>query len=134
MSSIVALASQPQLPFLVHDAIATVAGFTFVLRPSAQIRPLTPGAELILQCYGGLILFTCLISLIFFRRPFDETSRLVSLAFAFWHVWPSYRAIVRLRRGIDTDGALGKTLGGPGVHLAVHAILLVMFMRSGFMS
>lgn len=124
------LISQLQLPFLVHDAIAIFAGLTFIFRPSAQLRPLTPGAELILQCYGGMILFTCLISLIFFRRPFDETSRLVALAFAFWHLWPSYRAVVRLQRGIDTEGPLGRTLGGPAVHLTVHVILVAMFVRS----
>lgn len=134
MESITTLLFLPQLPFLVHDAIATVAGFTFIFRPSAQLKPLTPGGELILHCYGGMILTTCLISLIFFRRPFDETSRLVSLSFAFWHAWPSYRAIVRMRKGIDMQGPLGGTLGGPAVHLAVHVLLLVMFVNSAVMT
>ena len=128
------IVSLAKLPFLLHDVVATLAGLTFVVRPSAQLAPLTPSASLILQCYGGLILFTTLISLIFLRRPFDETTRIVALAFAFWHCWPSYRAYVRILHGIDTKGKLATTLGGPWVHLGVHLALFVLFIYSGFLA
>lgn len=124
------MVSLPHLPFLLHDLVATAAGLTFIFRPSAQLQPLSAGGELILHCYGGVLLFTSLISLIFYARAFDDTSRLVCLSFAFWHVWPSYRAVVRMQRGIDVQGELGKTLGGPAVHLATHAVLFVMFVAS----
>jgi hypothetical protein len=126
--------SQTKLPFLIHDIISTFAGLTFIFRPEAQLLPLTPSASLILQCYGGLILFTNLIAFVFLTRPFDETSRLVALAFAFWHCWPTHRAIVRLVYGIETKGELGKTLGGPAVHLGVHGALIAMFLWSGLMA
>ena len=122
-----------KLPFLVHDVVATFAGLTFIFRPYRQLAPLSDAAKLILQCYGGCLLFTNLISLIFLVRPeVDETTRLVAFAYAFWHLWPSYRAVVRIQRDIDTRGEMGNTLGGPGVHLTVHALLIVLFLYAGF--
>ncbi|KAI9900534.1 hypothetical protein N3K66_004796 [Trichothecium roseum] len=123
-----------KLPFLLHDAVALPAGLTFVLRPHRQLSPLTPAARLILQCYGGLILFTCLVSLLFTLGPpaHPDALRLAALSFAFWHAWPSYRAVARLRGGIDVEGEMGTTLGGPAVHLAVHALLFFMFLGVGF--
>lgn len=124
--------SLTKAPFLIHDIIATFAGLTFVFRPHAQLQPLSPSAALILRCYGGCILFTVLISLAFLVRPVeDETTRLVALALAFWHVWPSYRAVVRLQDDIDVKNELGRTLGGPTVHLGVHGLLFLMFLYTG---
>ena len=122
-----------KLPFFIHDIVASFAGLTFIFRPGKQLSPLSPSAQLILQCYGGLILFTNLISLIMIARPVvDETTRLVAFAFSFWHAWPSYRAVVRMQKGIDVEGEMGKTLGGPAIHLAVHALLFFMFLYVGF--
>lgn len=121
--------SLAKAPFLVHDVIATAAALTFIFRPGRQLQPLSDSATLILQSYGGCLLFTNLISLIFLVRPVvDDTTRHVALAFAFWHTWPSYRAIVRMRHGIDTQGEMGKTLGGPITHLSVHVLLFGMFL------
>ncbi|KAG9251439.1 uncharacterized protein F5Z01DRAFT_676926 [Emericellopsis atlantica] len=129
MASLISLA---KLPFLLHDIIASFAGLTFILRPHKQLAPLSESAKLILHCYGGCLLFTNLISLIFLVRPdVDETTRLVAFAFAFWHAWPSYRAIARLQRGLNTTGELGKTLGGPWIHLAVHILLMALFLNTG---
>jgi hypothetical protein len=130
LSSILKPIFQGKFPFLFHIIIATPAGLTFIFRSSRQLSPLTPAARLILQCYGGCLLFTNLIALIFLTRPFDETTRLVAFAFASWHLWPSYRAVVRIQRGIDTQGQLGGTLGEPVVHLVVHLVAFVMFLGS----
>lgn len=130
LSTIISLA---KAPFLIHDIIATAAALTFILRPGRQLQPLSESAKLILQCYGGCILFTNLISLIFLVRPvIDDTTRHVALAFAFWHAWPSYRAVVRLQYGIDTQGEMGKTLGGPILHLGIHGLLFFMFLYTAF--
>jgi hypothetical protein len=129
----ISMLSLAKAPFIIHDVIATAAALTFIFRPQRQLQPLTPSATLILQCYGGCILFTNLISLIFLVRPvIDETTRLVALAFVFWHAWPSYRAIVRLQYGIETQGEMSTTLGGPVVHLGIHGLLFFMFMYTAF--
>lgn len=128
--SLLKTAFQGKFPFLFHVIIASPAGLTFIFRPSRQLSPLTPAARLILQCYGGCLLFTNLMALIFLTRPFDDTTRLATVSFAFWHLWPSYRAVLRLQCGIDTAGQLGETLGGPVVHLTVHLVLVVMFFGS----
>lgn len=125
--------SLAKAPFLLHDVIATTAAVTFIFRPERQLQPLTESGRLILQSYGGCLLFTSLVSLIFLTRPVvDETTRLAALAFTFWHAWPSYRAIVRMQRGIDTKGEMAKTLGGPLTHLAVHTVLFVGFLYTAF--
>lgn len=87
--------------------------------------------NLILLNYGGLLLTSNLICLVFIFRPvFDELSGPVSLCMATYHVWPVYRALVRIRMSntrtnTDRKGAPGKKiLGGPVVHLLVHLGLL----------
>lgn len=120
------------VPFFLHEIVSLIAGFTFVLRPHKQLAPLSPSAKLILRCYGGCLIFTTLISHLFLTRPkADELTRRVALIFAFWHAWPSYRAIIRIRYDIDMAGELGETLGGPWAHLAVHVALMVLFLNTG---
>ncbi|KAK1974519.1 hypothetical protein LZ30DRAFT_607807 [Colletotrichum cereale] len=124
-----------KLPFLLHIAIETAAACSFILNPASQLPAPSPAARLVLQSFGGLLLTTNLVCSIFVVRPFDGTTRLVAAALAFWHAWPCWRAYVRLARpevdamGKDKDkGELAKkTLGGPGVHLVVHAGTLVLF-------
>jgi hypothetical protein len=123
-----------KLPFLIHILVASCSALTFIFRPHRQLQPLSHSAAIILQCYGGCILFTNLISLIFLVRPVvDETTKLVALAFAFCHAWPSYRAVTRLQNNLDVQGELGNTLGGPIVHLGVHGLLLFMFLQAGLL-
>ncbi|KAF4979551.1 hypothetical protein FZEAL_4255 [Fusarium zealandicum] len=122
--------SSSTAPFLIHALIETPAALTFILRPSSHLQPLTPPAALLLQSLGGLLLTSNLIALIFVRRPFDDVARHVALAFAFWHIWPCYRACVRLRGSAleEEAPATTRTLGGPVVHLGVHLVLLTMFL------
>ncbi|KAI9151635.1 hypothetical protein HJFPF1_08843 [Paramyrothecium foliicola] len=126
--------SVSQLPFLVHAVVETAAGFSFILSPASQLSPLTPAATLILQSKGGLLLFSNLICLIFLRRPIDETTQSVALAFAFWHLWPCHRAVVRLQSGMDKNKPQGQLLGGPVVHLGAHLALFLLFAAAGFSS
>ncbi|GKT49638.1 uncharacterized protein ColSpa_09819 [Colletotrichum spaethianum] len=122
-----------KLPFLLHIAIETAAAYSFILKPANQLPSPSPAAQLVLQSFGGLLLSTNLTCLILVARPFDETSRLVAAALAFWHVWPCWRAYVRLTRP-EVDGTrthkgevVRKTLGGPAAHLAVHAGMFLLF-------
>ncbi|KAF5235085.1 hypothetical protein FAUST_7288 [Fusarium austroamericanum] len=116
-------------PFLAHALIEIPAALTFILKPSTQLQPLPPSAALIVQSFGGCILTTNLIALIFLRRPFDHVAQHVALAFAFWHIWPCYRAYMRMSGYTKEEGTVTtKTLGGPVVHLGVHVVLLNMFL------
>ncbi|KAK1675738.1 hypothetical protein BDP55DRAFT_148676 [Colletotrichum godetiae] len=134
-----------KLPFLFHIAIETAAACSFILKPDSQLTNPPVAVQLVLQQFGGLLLTTNLICLIFVSRPFDETSRQVAAALAFWHVWPCWRAYVRLKRPeVDDLGkqkgkqkgevkATRRTLGGPAVHLAVHVGMFLMFAKTVFM-
>ncbi|GJC81219.1 hypothetical protein ColLi_04057 [Colletotrichum liriopes] len=123
-----------KLPFLLHIAVETAAACSFILQPASQLPAPSPAARLVLQSFGGLLLSSNLTCLIFVARPFDETAGLVAAALAFWHLWPCWRAYVRLTRpevdatGKDKGEAVRKALGGPGVHLAVHAGMFVLFV------
>ncbi|TKW57784.1 hypothetical protein CTA1_404 [Colletotrichum tanaceti] len=128
-----------KLPFLLHVAIETAAACSFILNPASQLPAPTAAVRLVLQSFGGLLLSTNLTCLIFVARPFDGTSKLVAASLAFWHVWPCWRAYVRLTRP-DVDGGVKekdelvrKTLGGPGVHLAVHAGLFLLFVGAALL-
>ncbi|KAF4965085.1 hypothetical protein FSARC_7075 [Fusarium sarcochroum] len=116
-------------PFLIHALIESPAAFTFIFRPSSQLQPLPASAALILQSFGGLLLTSNLIALAFVRRPFDDVARHVALAFSFWHIWPCYRAYMRLNGRLEGEApSTTKTLGGPVVHLGVHVVMLTMFL------
>lgn len=127
------------IPFIIHALVETPAALSFILNPSSQLQPLTPSAALLLQSLGGLLLTTNLVALVFARRPLDDVGRQVALAFAFWHVWPCYRACVRLNRGGQQQHLEGdtpetrRTLGGPVVHLGAHLILLTMFLYTWYL-
>ncbi|KAF5601910.1 hypothetical protein FPCIR_2151 [Fusarium pseudocircinatum] len=122
------------IPFLIHTLIETPAALTFILKPSSQLQPLPPSAALILQSFGGLLLTSNLIALIFIRRPFDDATRQAALAFSFWHLWPSYRAYRRMNGYTEEEeeAPTTKTLGGPLVHLGVHIVLLAMFLGTWY--
>jgi hypothetical protein len=122
-----------KLPFLLHTVVETIAAFTFIFYPQRQISCPSDDMRLVLQCYGGCLLFTSLASLTLLCQPeVDRTFGMMALAFAFWHLWPTYRAASRMVRGkekcqVETE----KTLGGPPAHFAIHALLFMLFVVSG---
>ncbi|RGP77511.1 hypothetical protein FLONG3_4430 [Fusarium longipes] len=129
------MVSSATIPFLVHALIETPAALTFILKPSTQLQPLPPSAALIVQSFGGSILATNLIALAFIRRPFDDVARHVALAFAFWHIWPCYRAYMRMSGYTEKEEAsVTKTFGGPKAHLGVHVVLVTMFLATWLFS
>ncbi|KAM7202488.1 hypothetical protein V8F33_002708 [Rhypophila sp. PSN 637] len=85
--------------------------------------------DLILLNYGGLLLTTNFISLVFLARPvFDDIAGLVSLCMASYHVWPVWRAFTRMKlyAAVERNAGTGnqKFLGGPALHLVIHLSLL----------
>lgn len=126
--------SDPALPFFLHAFTEILASSTFILTPDAHIPSPSRQATLVSQLLGGSLLHSALISIIFaFRDVWDDTARRAALAFAIWHVFPCYRAIVRLRTGLEggEEKLEGKIVGGPSVHLLIHGVLFALFLRSG---
>jgi hypothetical protein len=126
----------PQTPFLLHTLIETFAGLVFVLNPNSQL-PVTKAtrdvpATLLVHSFGGAILSSALISFIFgIKSDWDETSSSVSFAFAFWHLWPCYRAAMRIHTRADSGTEQARSLGGPAVHLITHVAFVAGFIWSG---
>ncbi|KAF0321526.1 hypothetical protein GQ607_011196 [Colletotrichum asianum] len=122
-----------KIPFLLHALVETAGASSFILKPQSQLPKPSAAAQLVLQSFGGLLLSTNLICLVFLWRPdFDDTSRLVAASLSFWHVWPCYRAYVRLTdpRVDGTGSGQVKTLGGPAVHLEAHAVFFRLVFQS----
>ncbi len=124
-----------KLPFILHATIETLAASSFILKPEGQLPSPNLETRLVLQQLGGLLLSTNLICLgCVFKPVFDDTSRTVAASLAFWHLWPMRRAWVRLSKAADAKAKegqvdpdkVGKTLGGPAVHFAVHLALANM--------
>ncbi|KAI6753332.1 hypothetical protein HG531_005501 [Fusarium graminearum] len=113
-------------PFLAHALIETPAALTFILKPSTQLQPLPPSAALIVQSFGGCILTTNLIALIFLRRPFDHVAQHVALAFAFWHIWPCYRAYMRMNVSEQSESRLFNI----DIHIVVALVLVELHLAS----
>ena len=129
-----------KLPFWFHSLIELIPSIVFVLNPQSQLygsnitsdsesigseccnRTETPkpGAEAIVRQYGVLLFVSVLISTVFTTRQVDRTSRQVAAALTLYHLAPIARATLRLWSG--ETAWLPKDMGGPWVHLAVHAI------------
>ena len=124
-----------KLPFVLHAVVETIAAVTFIFRPETQLPNPSLDARLVLQSFGGLLLSTSLVAAAVASQPVsDQTTRLVGASLAFWHLWPCYRAVVRISQGSGEEGPEVKTLGGPPVHLGVHLVLLFMFTGSALSS
>lgn len=113
-----------RLPFLLHSLVETGAAFTFTFRPTTQLPGASPETVLVLRSYGALLWASVFLSGHFaLRSKYDRSSVAFGLAMAFYHVFPIYRAYVRL---LSRSGRLGEqeVLGGPKVHLVVHLLCL----------
>jgi hypothetical protein len=121
-----------QVPFVLHAIIETLAAVTFIFRPETQVSDPSLETQLVFKLLGGSLLSTNLICLVIAARPvFDQTTRLVAASLAFWHLWPVYRAGVRLAGTPPQKRPDQSTLGGPSVHLAIHLLLFAMFFWIG---
>ncbi|CAK7240090.1 MAG: hypothetical protein STHCBS139747_001527 [Sporothrix thermara] len=143
-----------RLAFLLHAAVETPAAATFLFAPKRQLNPAllaspagkTSGAEvvLILQNLGGLLASSVVLSLVMavwgctspastgvvgavIQSPLRGG---IALALGSYHVFPCRRAYLRRKFSIGATGQQGKTLGGPTVHLAVHAVCFVAFLSA----
>lgn len=117
-----------KLPFAAHALIETAAALSFIFSPDKQLPGCNIAAKLILRQYGGLLLSTNLTCLVILADPgFTDTTRLFAAALGTYHVWPCYRAYIRIRNDTGASGKGQSTLGGPVLHLIVHSACLAMF-------
>ncbi|KAI1411471.1 hypothetical protein F5Y13DRAFT_180821 [Hypoxylon sp. FL1857] len=120
-----------KLPFVIHALVETAAALSFIFNPNKQLPGCNEAAKLILRQYGGLLLSSNLICLAILTEPgFSYMSRLLAAALGTYHIWPCYRAYVRIHHniGLSKDGQ--SALGGPRLHLIVHLACLVIFIWS----
>ncbi|KAI1078796.1 hypothetical protein F5B20DRAFT_192755 [Whalleya microplaca] len=118
-----------KVPFAAHAIIETAAALSFIFRPEQQLPGCSDAAKLILRQYGGLLLSSNLVCVAVLVEPdFGHTSQLLAIALGTYHVWPCYRALVRIRSSRGTKGQESSALGGPWLHLVVHVICLGMFV------
>jgi hypothetical protein len=142
-----------------HLLIETTAALSFLLCPAAQLPAAASGtgaaaddARLVLRNLGGALLATdllCLVLLLARPAPTAHDQPLaaqVCLCLGTYHVWPIYRAWVRMRRrqvgkrsGKGGGGGGGggreeekKVRGGPPVHFVVHVMCLVALLGRGW--
>ncbi|KAI1420006.1 hypothetical protein F5Y12DRAFT_166364 [Xylaria sp. FL1777] len=119
-----------KLAFVMHAAVETAAGISFIAHPEGQLPGCGPAAKLILRQYGGLLLASSMVCLVIIAGPDcgTTTTRLMAAALGSYHVWPCYRASTRIRN--ETRDKLKETsvLGGPLVHLLVHLVCLSLFL------
>lgn len=127
------------LALLFHVLIEAPASLSFLLNAPKQLREPRPSPEAVLVCqsYGGLLAATnVLCLLLIFRRgsaQFDDASAIVAASLATYHVMPLRRAWVRVKTQGAGRGWLQQAdaLGGPYMHLVVHALLLVSLTWAG---
>jgi hypothetical protein len=122
-----------------HVLIEAPASLSFLLDAPKQLRESRPSPEAVLVCqsYGGLLVATnvlCLL-LLYCRgiTTFDDASAIIAASLAIYHVMPMRRAWVRIKAQGAGRGWLQQAdvLGGPYVHLAVHALLFVSLTWAG---
>ncbi|KAK0617317.1 hypothetical protein B0T14DRAFT_264970 [Immersiella caudata] len=118
-------------PFLLHWSIEAPAAASFIITPSLQVPGASVETKLVLRSYGSLLLATCVLSMMFLSRPwYDDATITFGFMMAFYHIFPIYRAMARIRnRNRDgMDGAQSKVLGGPGLHFVVHLTCFVSLL------
>ncbi|KAI1100323.1 hypothetical protein F4804DRAFT_48223 [Jackrogersella minutella] len=119
----------PKLPFAFHALIETAAALSFIFNPKQQLPGCNAAAKLILCQYGGLLLSTNLICIVVLTEPgFTHTAQLLAAALGTYHIWPCYRAYVRICHTTGTPSEKKPALGGPRLHLIVHLACLGMFI------
>lgn len=125
-----------------HLLVETPASLSFLLTPGAQLPGASPEARLILRNFGGLLLATnlaCAALLGGGRVDDNGDDRVMALFCAglgTYHVWPIWRAWVRMGGKGEGEGegkgeGGKKVLGGPVVHFGVHVVCLVALVGGG---
>ncbi|KAI1303781.1 hypothetical protein F5Y03DRAFT_359051 [Xylaria venustula] len=119
-----------QLAFVVHTAVETAAGVSFIVHPEGQLPSCTPAAKLILRQYGGLLLASSMICLVVITGLDcgPTTTRLLAATLGSYHAWPCYRAFSRIQNEARHGAQETSILGGPFVHLLAHVVCLCLFL------
>ncbi|KAI8965150.1 hypothetical protein F5Y11DRAFT_313991 [Daldinia sp. FL1419] len=125
----------PKFPFALHAFIETAAALSFIFDPEAQLPGCNTAAKLILRQYGGLLLSTNLVCLVVLFEPgFTTTTRLLAIALGTYHIWPCYRAYVRMNQNTEATDKEKPVLGGPPLHFIIHLICFMMFTWTSCLS
>lgn len=113
-------------PILAHALLALPPSLKFLLNPP----PSGPDIAPLIRSYGFLLLSTHVITLTVALSTTPSTHVLarIALGCSLYHAGPIQRAWSRLRQG---EPAFTTDLGGPAVHLILHAILGAVLLAQG---
>ncbi|ROW13552.1 hypothetical protein VPNG_04370 [Cytospora leucostoma] len=109
------------LALLLHLLVEVPASVSFLLAAPRQLRKHNPSPEAVLICqsYGGLLLSTnvlCFLFLVYRGGDFDDATAILAASLAVYHVFPIWRAWVRIRSQGGWPGRgwaqQAETLGG----------------------
>lgn len=122
-----------RVPFALHVGIESVAVFLFVFRPELQLnaKESSPEAKMILRQYGALLASSNLICHgVMWQSEMSTLSRHIAVALVVYHVFPCYRALVRMRMPSGKAGTRVKEplMANPVVHLVAHVTCCVLFV------
>ncbi len=117
------------IPLLLHILIELPASLNFFFRPSATLAVKQPHAHAVIRQYALLLMTSNLITLIFLFRPLDDVSRKIAGALGLYHIGPLVRAGCRIW---DGEGRGDGGLGGPWVHMGLHAICAGALLLNAF--
>ncbi len=134
-----------RLCFILHMLVETPAALSFPLATQSQLAAPSAEARLLLRSYCGLLMATNLIGLVFALQDSHgysdaDISGPVAGSLAFYHLFPIFRALARIRRRSSSGPSPSpspdrlppapSTLGGPWVHVVVHFTCLVCFLAT----
>ncbi|KAK4229486.1 hypothetical protein QBC38DRAFT_472526 [Podospora fimiseda] len=128
-----------QLPLIFHLMIELPASISFLLFPQTQLPGASEETILILRNFGGLLLSTNLLVIIFLlyggHQTLNDLGGWILLCLGSYHFWPIWRAWIRIKRMSREGGnKQKKVLGGPVVHFWVHLGCLVTLCFGGLMN
>ncbi|KAH8090530.1 hypothetical protein HD553DRAFT_7966 [Filobasidium floriforme] len=123
------------LAFYLHGLLAIPPFFNFFALSFNPDRLARSQTGHILRNYAFLLLSTSVVTFVHLANQTLGVEQRVkdgrmALALSIYHVAPIWRAIARITGG---EAVWTKEMGGPGVHLGTHLVVMAVLLKKGLM-